>query len=132
MGITRLFPDVVTELIQHYFRIAQKTGDITLIFDKGNNSLANFSLLEKHDNVHFVGSLIPSDYPGLMRMRLSRYSSITIGDGKPLSVFSTRKRIFEQERLVVVSYNESLANRQSQKLENNLCKFRLSSPIFPG
>src|SRR5205807_1735038 len=56
------FHGVVEELLQRCGSLAQQVRDITLVFDKGNNSEDNLKILQK-SAVHFIGSLVPTHTP---------------------------------------------------------------------
>lgn len=115
-----VFPQVMRELAQRYMRLAQSAEQVTLIFDKGNNSADNLAQLDEVDHFHFVGSLVPAHFPDLLRVRLSRYQPVTLANGKQLLAFATRKVVFGHRRPVVVSYNADTAAKQQQVLQRHL------------
>lgn len=115
-----LFPQVLRELAERYVRLAQSTEAVTLIFDKGNNSAENLAELEDIEQFHFVGSLVPSQFPQLLRTRRSRYEDVTLANGKQLQAFRTTQTVFGQPRTVVVSYNPETAAKQEQVLQRHL------------
>jgi transposase len=69
------FADVVTELVARFGPLAETGGELTLVYDAGQNSAANQELMEDSP-LHFVGSLPPSDYPHLMAVATSRYETV--------------------------------------------------------
>lgn len=116
----KVFPQVITDLVARYARLAQTTSEITLVFDKGNNSIENLTDIDSLSEVHFIGSLVPSHFPELLKVRLSRYEKIELENGKIVLAFSTTRKVFEKERKVVVTYNEELAEKQKHTLERHM------------
>lgn len=115
-----LFPTLIGELITRYVKVARTVGEITFIFDKGNNSASNLQTLDIQKEVHFVGTLVPSQFPDLLRVRLSRYEQVTLSDGRVIPAFTTTQQVFGQLRRVVVTYNEETSRLQSRRLEQHL------------
>ena len=113
------FPQALRELVDRYVRLVGGTQQLTLLFDKGINSQENFDELALQQ-VHFVGSLVPSHFPDLLRVRPGRYEEVTLRNGKILPVFGTEKQVFGCTRQVVVSYNPETATKQEQVLQRHL------------
>lgn len=61
MHDARKFPEAVAEIVMRLKEMSKNVRDVTLIFDKGNNSKENLSRREFKE-LHFVGSLKPYDY----------------------------------------------------------------------
>ncbi len=61
----RTFASVAEELSQRCRVLGQGVQDITLVFDKGNNSEENLEAVEQGP-FHFVGSLVPTQHPDLL------------------------------------------------------------------
>jgi len=114
-----LFPQVLRELADRYARLMGSTQQLTLLFDKGINSQENLDELAL-EQVHFVGSLVPSHFPDLLRVRLSRYEEVALRNGKTLQAFCTEKSVFGCRRKVVVSYNPETAAKQEEVLQRHL------------
>lgn len=114
-----LFPQVLRELADRYARLAGSTQQLTLLFDKGINSQPNLQELTQQQ-VHFIGSLVPSHHPDLLRVRRSRFEEISLRNGKTLQAFRTQKTVFGCPRTVVVTYNPLTAAKQEQVLQRHL------------
>src|ERR1017187_2396868 len=69
------FQTVSEELAARYRQLAQGCEHITLIFDKGNNSTEAFETLDGSP-FHFVGSLVPSQHPDLLRIPLEDFQPL--------------------------------------------------------
>jgi len=59
------FGEVVGELVERFGPLAGTGGDLTLVYDAGQDSEANQELIETSP-LHFVGSLPPPDHPALL------------------------------------------------------------------
>ena len=106
----RLFPEAMTDLVNRYLALTKGTRELTVVFDKGNNSKAN---VEKASELKLrvVGSLVPSHHKDLTAVRLNRYADI---EGQ--RVYVTRKEVFGIQAKVAVLYNEATYKRQSRRL----------------
>jgi len=61
------FQSVAEELLERCRSLAQGACDITLVFDKGNNSAENLEWVG-NSPFHFVGSLVPTQHKDLLRI----------------------------------------------------------------
>jgi len=118
-----IFQTVTEELAARYRQLAQACEHITLVFDKGNNSANAFGTVDE-SGFHFVGSLVPSQHPDLLRLPLGQFRPLRGERFAGCSAYRTRKRVFGQERTVVITYNEHLLEGQLQGLNASLQKAR--------
>lgn len=118
-----LFPTAIRGLISRYLRITKEAKDLTLVFDKGNNSHNNFNEIETIDgiSIKFVGSLVPSQHLDLLRIPLSRYKD----KYKSFDVYRGEKKVFNEKRVVIITYNEKLAKRQKRSFDKQIEKVKL-------
>jgi len=117
-----LFPTAISTLIERVRDIHRSAGELTIVFDKGNNSKANFEDLQRHKNVYILGSLTPSQFPELIRTQLSRYSDSALKSGKKVKYFARRMKVFGRESLVVITFNEKLKKKRERKFSKYLGK----------
>ena len=109
-----LFPSAIHKLVARYHEVADKTQSLVMVFDKWNNSKDNFALLNGGDvHIDFVGTLTPSQHPDLLRIPLDHYKEI-FGQ---FQVHSTKKKVFGEERTIVLTYNPATAKRQERIFE---------------
>lgn len=90
-------------------------GEVTVVFDKGNNSEANFKKLDKA-NLHFVGSLPPSHHKDLLKVPLNDFVDLS---GKRLTgvkAYRTTKKVFGRQRTIVMTWNPRLLEGQQAAL----------------
>jgi transposase len=115
------FASLTDELIQRHELLTTQVEGITLIFDKGNNSLANLQAVEASP-YHFIGSLVASQHPELLAVARQRFRCLE-AEGLPgVSTHRTKKEVFGQTRTIVVTYNERLFVAQSRTLLREIAK----------
>jgi len=95
------------------------TGELTLVFDAGQNSADNLELIAGSP-LHFVGSLPPSDHPDLLGVAKRRYRSVDGFAG--LRAFETDKVVFGVQRRIIVTHSQNLHDKQSQGFDQTLAK----------
>ena len=94
---------------------------LTLVYDAGQNSGGNYELPDGFP-LSFVGSLPPSDHPGLLAVGKERYRVVDEERFPGLVAFETRKAIFGKERRLVVCHSENLHAKQSRGFDQTLAK----------
>lgn len=120
------FPQVLRRFelwLQQLGRSPAAGTKTVLVFDKGNNSLANFALLDEL-HVSFVGSLrldehkdlaaVPNDDPRLVACTSPRLAETR--------AFKLSREVYGQERTVVVTYNPALFEAQWATVQADLNK----------
>jgi len=117
------FKTMVDELVSRFSALSEDAGELTLVFDAGQNSDDNFALFEGSP-LHFVGSLPPSDHPDLLAVAKSAYRAVDKVRFPGLRAFEARKEVFGTERRVVVTHSEGLHDKQSRGFDQTLAKAR--------
>lgn len=97
--------------------------DTTLIFDKGNNSPANFELIDAM-GLKFVGSVKLGEHKELAKISNGdeRFQSCEAAGLDGTKAFRVKKTVYGKDRVVVVSYNQNLFDAQWLTLQNDLGK----------
>jgi len=121
----KLFPEAMSLLVERYSKVSTKARDLTVVFDKGNNSDRNLQSLraygfDKGIRVFCIGSLKPSHYPEFLRIPLEKFDE-EVGEYK---VYRATKRIFGQKRTVIVTFHRGLYERQLSTLQGRIDKVR--------
>lgn len=112
-----LFPTAIRSLIRRYHEVVKGTERLVVVFDKGNNSQKQISLIEKEKMpLDFVGALVPSQHKDLIRIPLSSFDQKA---GKFL-VHRTSKKVFGANRPIVITYHEATAIRQDRRFEGQM------------
>lgn len=99
------FQSVTEELVARYHTLRDACSQMTLVYDKGNNSTHNQAAVDASP-YGFVGSLKANQVPDLLEIPRTAYAPVPeFGD---LEAYRTTRTVFGVERTVVVTYNESL------------------------
>ena len=117
------FGSVIEALAKRCRELAEGACDITLVFDKGNNSQDNLAALAAKDGpFHFVGSLVPTQHADLLKVE--RRSMRRLDERQLPAVWSyrTKKKVFGVERTVLVTYNRGLFDAQRKTLVREINK----------
>lgn len=117
------FASVAEELAQRCRMLGEGICDITLVFDKGNNSEENLAAVAQGP-FHFVGSLVPSQHPELLAIRRKEMHRLDKRQLPGVWSYRTRKKVFGVERTVLVTYNRSLYQAQLKTLRREIRKRR--------
>lgn len=98
-------------------------ADITLVFDKGNNSASNFTLIDGL-GLHFVGSAKLDEHKDLARISNDdvRFVPCEAAGLEETKAFRVEKAVYGKERIVVVSFSQNLFNTQWLTLQNDIHK----------
>lgn len=109
------FDSVVDRLVERYKILSEQVENVTLVFDKGNNSTDNFNKLATTP-YHFVASLKSSDYGmgDLLDIALKEYRQIDSHRLPGVRVYRLQRKIFGILRTVIITYNEELFLTQYQ------------------
>lgn len=115
------FAGLTHQLVTRYQKIASETVDVTLVFDKGNNSEDNLAAIEASP-FHFVGSLVPTHHEELLEVPGQEFEALDEEGLSGVSAYRTKKEVFGVERTIVVTYNENLFVSQVQTLMREVAK----------
>ena len=115
----KVFPEVVDELVARYRALAAEDQDLTVVFDAGQNSAGNFTHLAGA-GLQFVGSLPPSDYPGLLAIPARRLAVIDAGRFPGLTGHETSAEALGATRRVLLTHSATLHARQSRGFDQTI------------
>ena len=115
------FPEMVNELVARFGAIADGAGELTLVYDAGQDSQSNQQLIEDSP-LHFVGSLPPSDHPDLLAVPKRRYKTVDKQRFPGLSAFETTKVVFGHQRRLVITHSKNLHTKQTRGFDQTLAK----------
>ena len=100
---------------------ARHGEDITLVFDKGNNSAAHLAALEEGP-YRFVGSLVPTQHPELLAVPNRRLQPLDGIEG--VRAWRTRYTVYGAERTVLVTWDRNMFDAQTATLLREIAKCR--------
>ena len=116
------FPDAIALIRARLSELglsAEQLAQLTLVYDKGNNSKANQPLADEL-GLGIVGSLSPSQHPELLAVGRERYHELEQLPGT-LS-YRTQMEVYGQQRTIVVSRSERFAHKQRRSFQQTLSK----------
>ena len=123
----KVFPEQLAafkNFLKTQFRIEEiSSSDVTLIFDKGNNSKDNFEKL-RTSGMNFIGSLKLCEHKELAEIsnRDRRFKAQTREGLENIKAFSVTKRVYGADYMLVVTHNKKLFNDQWKTVNNDILK----------
>jgi transposase len=114
-----VFPAVVDELVARYRALAADDQDLTVVFDAGQSSAANFAHLPDV-GLHFVGSLPPSEHPELLALPARDRTSVDAGRYGGLTAYETRINALGAQRRVLLTHSPNLHAKQARGFDQTI------------
>jgi len=96
-------------------QLAEAVENVTLVFDKGNNSADNLAAVDESP-LHFVGSLVATQHAELLEVGRNEFTSLADSGYPDVAAYRTTKVVLGQPRTVLVTYNENLFVAQLKTL----------------
>jgi transposase len=120
------FAAVIDLLAARHAAVAGHAGapapaEITVVFDAGQNSIANFAHLAD-TGLHYIGSVPPSDVPDLLALPTARRQIVDGERFAGLTALGTRREIYGTNRRVVLTHSPTLHAKQSRGFDQTLTK----------
>lgn len=115
------FRSISAQMIKRCGDLSQGVCDITLVFDKGNNSEENLTIV-KDSELHFVGSLVPTQHPELLEINRKQMLRLDTRQLSKVWSYRTKKKVFGVERTVLVTFNWALYLAQQKTLTREINK----------
>jgi transposase len=113
------FPAVIDELVTRYRDLVTGVESLTVVYDAGQNSADNHAGIEAH-GIGFVGSLPPSDHPGLLAIPVRDYRVVDPDRYPGLTFVDTTVTALGVTRRAVLTQSANLAAKQSRGLDQTL------------
>lgn len=114
------FTTLVEELLSRYREMAA-VEDLTLVYDAGQNSADNHEGIEA-SGIGFVGSLPPSDHPGLLDIPRTRYRAVDRERFPGLTFHDTTVAALGVTRRAVLTHSATLHAAQTRGFDQTLAK----------
>ena len=127
-GDSTQFSDMMEQLKLRYRAIVGKDAQITIVFDRGNNSESNLDLLESEGlGFHYVGGLKKNQVTELFAVSKSNYKPLSCPEDAPekyksLTTYRMRATVLGREATTVIVYNPELEKGQLQGIQINIEK----------
>jgi transposase len=112
------FPDMIDQLKTQYEEACAAAGlswqaaDMTVVFDAGQNSAANFEHLAG-SGLHYIGSVPASDCPDLTALPASKRSLADKDRFGGLTAFDTRREVYGAGRRAILTHSPELHAAQA-------------------
>ena len=111
------FPEMITTLAARHAALAAAAGqdgtEMTVVFDAGQNSEANFALLAG-TNLHYVGSVPASDCRDLLAEPADARAVVDEDRFGQLTAYDTRRAIYGTERRAILTHSPELHAHQAR------------------
>lgn len=113
------FPDMITQLRGRYQAVCDAAGvpagtaGMTVVFDAGQNSEANFAHLAGA-GLHYIGSVPASDCPDLTGLPASKRSVADKDRFGGLTAYDTRREVYGAQRRAILTHSPELRDSQSR------------------
>ena len=113
------FPDMIDQLTARYTSVcaaagqAADTADVTVVFDAGQNSEANFAHLDS-TGLHWIGSVPASDCPDLTALPAGKRTLVDEARFGGLSAFDTRREAYGAKQRTILTHSPELREAQAR------------------
>jgi transposase len=115
------YASISAEMAERCRILGKGVCDITLIFDKGNNSKDNLDAVAQGP-FHFVGSLVPTHHPDLLAIDRKKMHRLDKAQLPAVWSYRTQKKVFGIERTVLITFNRPLYRAQFKTLRREIRK----------
>ena len=113
------FPAMIDQLRGQYQAVTAAAGappgdpDMTVVFDAGQNSAANFAHLAG-TRLHYIGSVPASDCPDLTALPASKRVIVDKERFGGLTAFDTRREVYGAQRRAILTHSPELHESQAR------------------
>jgi len=120
---SRQFAVMLEKLKARYEKLTRRSADVTVVFDRGNNSRDNIEILENEQfPLYYVGGLKRNQCSELFAADNSEYVPLNGDNFNGAKAFRTTKFVYKRNMTVVAVYNQNLYDGQLQGISNNIDK----------
>jgi transposase len=113
------FPDMIDQLRGRYEAVCTAAGvpaaarDMTVVFDAGQNSEANFAHLAG-SGLHYIGSVPASDCPDLTALPARKRSVVDEDRFGGLTAYDTGREVYGAQRRAILTHSPQLRDSQAR------------------
>tara|TARA_B100000315_G_C14556249_1_gene578288 strand:+ start:216 stop:1925 length:1710 start_codon:yes stop_codon:yes gene_type:complete len=118
---SKRFPESLTDIRERLAKLSIELEDVTLVYDKGNNSKANQARVDV-SQIGYVASLVPTQHADLLGIPAAEYRPMDSGRLEGVPVLRLEKDVWGERRTVVLFISEQLKAGQIRGLEQHLAK----------
>lgn len=117
---SKIFASTIKKITDRLCEISSDLEDLTLVFDRGNNSKSNLS--EDILKIHYVGALSPSQHKDLMKKAIDYIYKKEQGRDDDVICFRVKQELWNEVRTLIVYRSKKLYEGQLRGIEKNLKK----------
>jgi transposase len=123
------FPIMIEKLRARYETITKRATDVTIVFDRGNNSENNINLLESGEyKLHYVGGLKKNQAQDMFAIDRREYKPLISKGLEGQSAYRREMKVYGRNLTVVIVYNPNLEEGQMQGILLN--RERTAAKLF--
>lgn len=117
---SKIFASAIGKITDRICAIASDLENLTLVFDRGNNSKSNLSKEALH--MHYVGALTPSHHKDLMKRAVGYLEKKKAEKSGNKVCYRAKQELWGEIRTLIVYRSEKLYKGQLRGIENDLKK----------
>ena len=112
------FKSMIPEFIARFKELNHECEEITIVFDKGNNSVPNIGDL-REGNLNFIASLRPSSFKQLLDYPEAHFKEIQLKNGKMILACEVMDKVFgiSNQRVIITKDKKSEKKSHCNLLE---------------
>lgn len=116
--------EIINKLKNRFSLVNISYDNITMVFDKGNNSqeLIDKLVFNQYDKIYFVGGLRLNQCPELFNVEKNQYTPLIGENFGGTTAFRFQKEIYGRNLTIVITDNPKLRQDQLDGLNNNIKK----------
>ncbi len=115
------FHFMLGQLKDRYESISSQKSELTIVFDRGNNSKANIEFLESGDlKLHYVGGLKKNQIRDLYDVSKDNYVPLETPALEGQTAYRAKMQVFGRELTVLMVHNPELERGQLQGIQKYL------------
>jgi len=119
-----VFKALIGKIKDRMASLGLKQDTHTLVFDRGNNSMKNLSIV-RESGFYYVGALTPYHHKEIIERAMQEMTNISIND-ESIAVYRERSTIWEDERTILVYVSDRLKTGQIRGVYQDLEKIEKS------
>lgn len=117
------FTVMIERLKERYEAITGKTSDVTIVFDRGNNSEGNIDLLESGKlKCHYIGGLRKSQASELFAVDRGEYAPLDDPSLDGQTAYRAEMDVYGRKATALIIHNPELEEGQLQGIRINIAK----------
>lgn len=116
-----IFKQILPDLSEWFEQLEMERSDLTLIFDKGNNSKKSMEIIEEND-WGFIGSLRPSMFKELLQEPYTEFSKIYDTKKKhAIYAFRREAKVYTDKiNTIIVTFDEKVHDKNLHALQHHI------------